>query len=189
LTDQSREGWQHDDRLLLEHPEIFLQVSSPVAAVIEHLIGGISMARIWDFAGGKFQFVRAELVPPPIFQESMKFHALSPITERIRGEREHPTWPEFRVASQRLFRGRRFSLLALRTIGQAFPGAATVRRLIDYIESKCIAMFDGALVPDFGKSQTQPELQVFAKRNPVAGKPFRPANTPQLLSRRPIFVG
>lgn len=50
------------------------------------------MARIWDFAGGKFQFVRAELVPPPIFQESMKFHALSPITEWIRGEREHPTF-------------------------------------------------------------------------------------------------
>src|SRR2546423_5831028 len=30
-------------------------------------------------------------------------------------------------------------------------------------------MFDGALVPDFRKSQTQAELQVFAKRNPVVG--------------------
>src|SRR5207244_5870712 len=42
-----------------------------------------------------------------------------------------------------------------------------ISRLIDDVESKCIAMFDGALVPDFGKSQTQAELQVFAKRNPV----------------------
>src|SRR5436305_1568814 len=42
-----------------------------------------------------------------------------------------------------------------------------VRGLIDDVESKCVAMFDGALVPDFGKSQTQAKLQVFAKRNPV----------------------
>lgn len=89
---QTTKARQHGDKLLLEHPEIFLQVSSPVAAFIEHLIGGISMARIWDFAGGKFQFVRAELVPPPIFQERTRFHALSPITEWIRGDREHPTF-------------------------------------------------------------------------------------------------
>ena len=44
-----------------------------------------------------------------------------------------------------------------------------VRRLIDDVESKCIAMFDGALVPDFGKSQTQAELQVFAKRSLIVG--------------------
>src|SRR5213082_1940698 len=42
-----------------------------------------------------------------------------------------------------------------------------VRRLLDDVESKSIAMFDGALVPDLSKSQTQAELQVFAKRNPV----------------------
>jgi CRISPR-associated endoribonuclease Cas6 len=89
---QTTKARQHDDKLLLEHPEIFLQVSSPVAEFIEHLIGGISRARIWDIAGGKFQFVRAELVPPPIFQVRMRFHALSPITEWIRGEREHPTF-------------------------------------------------------------------------------------------------
>lgn len=89
---QTTKARQHDDKLLLEHPEIFLQVGSPVAAFIEHLIGGISMARIWDFAGSKFQFVRAELVRPPMFQEKMRLHALSPITEWIRREREHPTF-------------------------------------------------------------------------------------------------
>ena len=89
---QATRARQHDDKLLLEHPEIFLQVSSPVAAFIEHLIGGISLARIWDFEGAKFQFVRAELVPPPTFQERMRFQALSPITAWVRGEREHPTF-------------------------------------------------------------------------------------------------
>jgi CRISPR-associated endoribonuclease Cas6 len=89
---QTTRARQRDDKLLLEHSEIFLPVSSPVAAFIEHLIGGISMARIWDFAGGKFQFVSAELVPPPPFQERMSFHALSPMTAWFRGEREHPTF-------------------------------------------------------------------------------------------------
>ncbi|MGZ5483881.1 MAG: CRISPR-associated endoribonuclease Cas6 [Pyrinomonadaceae bacterium] len=89
---QTTKAHRQDDKLLLEHPEIFLQVSSPVAAFIEHLIGGISMGRIWNIAGSKFQFIRAELVPPPIFHETMRFHALSPITEWIRGEREHPTF-------------------------------------------------------------------------------------------------
>ena len=52
-----------------------------------------------------------------------------------------------------------------------------VRRLIDDIESKCIAMFDGALVPDFGKSQTQAEFQVFSERNPVVGMILLPQDS------------
>src|SRR5258707_15613979 len=59
-----------------------------------------------------------------------------------------------------------------------------VRRLIDDVESKSIAMFDGALVSDFGKSQTQAELQVFAKRNPVVRVILLPQDRAVAPSRR-----
>ena len=81
-----------EDKLILEDPEISLQVSSPVGEFIEHLISGLSRQRGLQIAGINFEMVRAELVPPPIFHERMKFRALSPITETTNGEREHPTF-------------------------------------------------------------------------------------------------
>jgi CRISPR-associated endoribonuclease Cas6 len=89
---QTTRARQHLDKLVLEHPEVLLQISSPVGQFIEKLIGGFSGNPIVEIAGNEFQFVRAELIPPPIFQERMKLRALSPITESVRGEREHPTF-------------------------------------------------------------------------------------------------
>lgn len=81
-----------EDTIVLENPEVSLQISSPVGEFIEHLIGGFSGNRVLEIASARFQLARAELIPPPIFQERMTFRALSPITETVRGEREHPSF-------------------------------------------------------------------------------------------------
>lgn len=78
------------DRLVLEHPEVQLQISSPVGEFIEHLVTGFSGGHEIEIAKARFQLAHVELLPPPIFQERMSFRALSPITETIMGEREHP---------------------------------------------------------------------------------------------------
>jgi len=89
---KTTEARLHEDVLVLENPEVSLQLSSPVGKFIEHLIDGFSGHRPVEIAGARFQLARAELIPPPIFQERMIFRALSPITETVRGEREHPTF-------------------------------------------------------------------------------------------------
>lgn len=80
------------ERLVLEHPDVQLLISSPVREFIEHLIAGFSGDRELEIANARFQLAHVELIPPPVFQERMSFRALSPMTETIRGEREHPTF-------------------------------------------------------------------------------------------------
>jgi CRISPR-associated endoribonuclease Cas6 len=89
---QTTKARREDDKLVLEHPEVSLQITSPVGEFIEHLIGGFSGNPELEIANAKFHLAHAELLPPPVFQERMSFRALSPITESIRGEREHPTF-------------------------------------------------------------------------------------------------
>jgi CRISPR/Cas system endoribonuclease Cas6 (RAMP superfamily) len=50
-----------EDTLILEHPEVSLQISSPVGEFIKHLIGGFSGDRPLEIAGASFQLGRAEL--------------------------------------------------------------------------------------------------------------------------------
>lgn len=79
-------------RLILESPNVRLLISSPVGEFIEQLVAGVSGGRELRIAGAMFQLAHIELMPPPVFQERMAFRALSPITETVRGEREHPSF-------------------------------------------------------------------------------------------------
>ena len=83
---------RQEDNLVLEDPEVSLQISSPVGEFIEHLVGGFSGNPLIKIADAEFGFVGAELFPPPVFQERMAFRALSPITETVKGDREHPSF-------------------------------------------------------------------------------------------------
>jgi CRISPR-associated endoribonuclease Cas6 len=74
------------DRLMLESPEMSLQVSSPVGDFIEHFVSGLFQNEKFNIAGSEFTLAEAETVAPPEFTERMSFRALAPITESVRDE-------------------------------------------------------------------------------------------------------
>ncbi len=74
------------DRLMLESPEVTLQVSSPVGDFIEHFVSGLFHSERFNIAGSEFTLAEAETLAPPEFSERMSFRALSPITESVRDE-------------------------------------------------------------------------------------------------------
>lgn len=74
------------DRLMLESPEVTLQVSSPVGDFIEHFVSGLFQSERFNIAGSEFTLAEAETLAPPEFSERMSFRALSPITESVRDE-------------------------------------------------------------------------------------------------------
>jgi CRISPR-associated endoribonuclease Cas6 len=74
------------DRLMLESPEMSLQVSSPVGDFIEHFVSGLFQSERFNIAGSEFTLAEAETLSPPEFTERMSFRALSPITESVRDE-------------------------------------------------------------------------------------------------------
>jgi CRISPR-associated endoribonuclease Cas6 len=74
------------DRLILESPEVTLQVSSPVGDFIEHFVSGLFQSERFNIAGSEFVLAEAETLVPPEFTERMTFRALSPITESVRDE-------------------------------------------------------------------------------------------------------
>jgi CRISPR-associated endoribonuclease Cas6 len=74
------------DRLRLESPEVSLQVSSPVTEFVEHFVSGLFQSKSISIAGAEFTLDRAETVVRPVFSESMRFRALSPITQSVRDE-------------------------------------------------------------------------------------------------------
>ena len=80
------------DNLILEDPNIELQVSSPVPEFIEYLVAGLSQQESLQIANGRFHLSRTELIPPPRFAERMSFRALSPITESVRLAPNHATF-------------------------------------------------------------------------------------------------
>jgi len=81
-----------NDTLLLESPEIELQISSPVAEFIKHLVSGLSKHETFRIATGSFRIAHAELVLAPGFKDRMAFRALSPLTETIRAGEQHPSF-------------------------------------------------------------------------------------------------
>ncbi len=90
------------DRLLLESPEVSLQVSSPVGDFIEHFVSGLFQCEAFNIAGARFELAGAETLPMPEFSERMSFRALSPITESVRDEQNRvrylnldDDWSEF----------------------------------------------------------------------------------------------
>jgi CRISPR-associated endoribonuclease Cas6 len=74
------------DRLLLESPEVTLQVSSPVGEFIEHFVSGLFQSERFHIAGSEFTLAEAETIAPPEFNGRMSFRALAPITESVRDE-------------------------------------------------------------------------------------------------------
>lgn len=81
-----------EECLLLDSPEIELQISSPVAEFIQHLVSGLSKHATFRIATGSFRVAHAELVLAPEFKERMAFRALSPLTETVRAGEEHPSF-------------------------------------------------------------------------------------------------
>ena len=77
------------EHLVLEHPEVELQISSPVGEFIEHLVNGFSKRDDITIGDGRFQIINLEHLPAPVFKERMYFRALSPITMSCRREDEH----------------------------------------------------------------------------------------------------
>jgi CRISPR-associated endoribonuclease Cas6 len=74
------------DRLMLESPEVTLQVSSPVGDFIEHFVSGLFQSEQFHIAGAEFALAEAETIAPPEYNERMSLRALSPITESVRDE-------------------------------------------------------------------------------------------------------
>ncbi len=88
----THKAFRKGDNLVLEDPNIELQVGSPVNEFIEHLVAGLSRLESWQIANGRFRLAHTELIPPPRFAERMSFRALSPITESVRVAPDHPTF-------------------------------------------------------------------------------------------------
>ena len=88
----THKAFRNGDQLVLEDPNIELQVSSPVNEFIEHLVAGLSRQEKLQIANGRFRLTHSELIPPPRFAERMSFRALSPITESVRVAPDHPTF-------------------------------------------------------------------------------------------------
>lgn len=80
------------NRLTLQDPNVTLQISSPMAEFMQHLINGFSREPVLHIAGAAFDLIHTELIPPPIFREQMAFRALSPITASINGNEKHATF-------------------------------------------------------------------------------------------------
>lgn len=76
--------------LLLTDPSVSLQVGSPVADFVEHLVTGLSRGGVLRLAGTPFRLESAELVPQPPFTRRMSFRALSPVTESVDEGGRHP---------------------------------------------------------------------------------------------------
>jgi CRISPR-associated endoribonuclease Cas6 len=74
------------DHLMLESPEVSLQVSSPVGDFIKHFVSGLLQSEQFHIAGAEFTLAEAETIAPPEYSERMSFRALSPITESVRDE-------------------------------------------------------------------------------------------------------
>src|SRR5205823_9459121 len=69
------------DKLLLAEPTVYLQLTSPVGAFIEHFVAGLFQCETFNIAGAQFRLTKAETLPVPVFTNRMRFRALSPITE------------------------------------------------------------------------------------------------------------
>lgn len=74
------------DRMMLESPEVSLQLSSPVGDFIEHFVSGLFQSERFNISGAEFGLSEAETIALPEFTERMKFRALSPVTESMRDE-------------------------------------------------------------------------------------------------------
>jgi CRISPR-associated endoribonuclease Cas6 len=74
------------DRMVLESPEVSLQVSSPVGEFIEHFVSGLFQSERFHIAGIEFTLSEAETIAPPEFSGRMSFRALAPLTESVRDE-------------------------------------------------------------------------------------------------------
>jgi len=74
------------DRMVLESPEVTLQVSSPVGEFIEHFVSGLFQSERFHITGSEFTLAEVETLAPPEFTGRMSFRALAPITESVRDE-------------------------------------------------------------------------------------------------------
>lgn len=72
------------DRIILEDPQVSLQIGSPVGDFIEHLVEGLFKRERFHINGAEFSLQQAETLPQPVFKETNNFRALSPITEAVR---------------------------------------------------------------------------------------------------------
>lgn len=72
------------DRIILEDPQVSLHISSPVEDFIKHLVEGLFKRELFHINGAEFSLQQAETLPQPVFNETNKFRALSPITEAVR---------------------------------------------------------------------------------------------------------
>lgn len=77
-----------DGQLVLDHPEVELQIGSPIAELIQHLAEGFSCNSRVLIGNGVFKTQSLEYVPAPRFKERMYFRALSPITESFKTKGE-----------------------------------------------------------------------------------------------------
>ncbi|HLE62642.1 MAG TPA: CRISPR-associated endoribonuclease Cas6 [Pyrinomonadaceae bacterium] len=89
---QTKQARLAGETLVLEHPEVELQISSPVIPFIEHLLNGFSKQSNLMIAGASFELGSALFVPQPEFRQQMSFHALSPVTETQKNGGEHPAF-------------------------------------------------------------------------------------------------
>src|SRR5205085_11927451 len=78
------------DKLLLVEPTVYLQLTSPVGAFIEHFVAGLFQCATFNIAGAQFRLTEAEALAAPAFTNRMRFRALSPITESIGAGQKHP---------------------------------------------------------------------------------------------------
>lgn len=78
------------DRMILEDPAISLQISSPVEEFVEHFVAGLFQREMFRIAGAGFRLEQAETLAPPVFEEQMRFRALSPVTETVSEGNRHP---------------------------------------------------------------------------------------------------
>jgi CRISPR-associated endoribonuclease Cas6 len=74
------------DHMMLESPEVSLQVSSPVGDFIEHFVSGLFQSERFNIAGAEFELSEAESIAPPEFADRMTFRTLSPVTESLRDD-------------------------------------------------------------------------------------------------------
>lgn len=74
------------DRIILEDPQVSVQISSPVQDFIEHLVEGLFKCERFHISGADFSLQQAETLPQPMFTDVNNFRALSPITEAVREE-------------------------------------------------------------------------------------------------------
>jgi CRISPR-associated endoribonuclease Cas6 len=72
------------DRIILEDPQVSLQISSPAGDFIEHLVEGLFKREGFRISSAEFSLQQAETLPQPVFNGTNNFRALSPITESVR---------------------------------------------------------------------------------------------------------